>query len=96
MNSACRLHIYEPLGWWRGDLLTLAGRLRAITALGEFVHNFAVSCNNHQSAVLVSSKLFQKSSLPSDERPSGATATEELLVLLMWEGRVSSTSGWKR
>ena len=71
MNSACRLHIYEPLGWWRGDLLTLAGRLRAITALGEFVHNFAVSCNNHLSAVLVSSKLFQNALFPQTKDPAG-------------------------
>ena len=95
MNSVCTVHIYEPLGWLRGDLLTSAGRLGAITALGEFVHNFAVSCNKHLSSVLFSN-LFQNGIFSSDERHSAVTATEELLDLLMWEEPVLSTSGWKR
>ena len=42
----------------RGDPLTSAGRLRAITALGEFVHNFAGSCNNLLSSVLFLKMVF--------------------------------------
>ena len=95
MNSVCTVHpahTCEQQGWWRGDPSPQP------EDSGQLLHLGNLSTILQDLAIIVSLllKLFKNGIFSPDERHSAATAIEELLDLLMWAVRVSSTRDWKR